>query len=233
MPAERGATDVKTVVGLSIVALRRAAGLTQEELAAAMAGAGFRWTRTTVAEIETSVRSVTIEELVAVSSFFEVPPAFVLAGAGLPIGAVQIGGAVLSRQELIDVVTDWRAHESAPPEARKAIDRIWRSTPRRWAQLWRRGGNAGPAFARAREEKLTTRERFPGPTYVVTGDDSLASDSGGLWGTALHFEMQPGVPYVARDEAEADQLAKLEAQGQVRRIKPYEAYRMRQRRKQR
>jgi hypothetical protein len=45
--------------------------------------------------------------------------------------------------------------------------------------------------------------------------------------------MQPGVPYVARDEAEAERLAELEALGLVRRIKPYEAYRMRQRRKQR
>jgi hypothetical protein len=193
--------------------------------------AGFSgWSsRGTVAAIEVGERALAIDELLGVAAYFEVAPWFILTGAGSGFEGVRIGNAVLSAQEIHDLITDDRSHTAAPRDVRDAVDRIWHGMPRPWSKRWRRGATGPVAFAKAREERLAARKRLPGPTYVVIGDEQLAGESGGLWGTTLPFRLEPGVPYVARDDAEADRLAQAEANGQVQRVKAYQASRMRKR----
>jgi hypothetical protein len=96
----------------------------------------------------------------------------------------------------------------------------------------RRRGPPGEPFRDAREETLLRRRRHPGPIYILR--DSVepleTTVAAGPFGTSVLINLEPGVPYVARDEAEADELTDLERQKFVRRIRRDEAYRLRRQR---
>jgi len=224
-------TNINRITGSAVGNLRRAVGLTQAELANAMQQAGFGWSRTTVAEVETAVRALSIEELLGVASYFEVPTWFILLGVGAPIDSVRLGNAELPVKDWAHFVMDSRTHayDVVHPDTRSVIDRIWRGVRRPWATIWRKEGNAGSGYMEARRRALSRRSRFPGPTYVFTGEGNLAPSSTiAPWGMNVKFELLPGEPYVARDDIEAALLEELATtRDDVERIPAYKAYRMR------
>jgi transcriptional regulator with XRE-family HTH domain len=61
------------VIAENVRRLREQAGWTQAALAAAMTKAGFRWSRVTVAEVESTVRRIALEELLAMAALFAEP----------------------------------------------------------------------------------------------------------------------------------------------------------------
>lgn len=223
------ARTVSQVVGRNVSYLRQEAGLTQEELAAAMTDLGFGWRRQTVTEVEAGHRPVSIEELAAVSALFDMPPEAVVVAAGLVPGpstgdAVSLGKRVLSSADWISL---WNAGPVVKPPARErrvAIDRLTAGMRRPWARLWRRSrGQPAPAFAQARKEAQAARSRHPGPTYMSQEDVDVRVVRP-LWMAKESLKLRAGVPYVARDELEADALGKEPG---VQRISRQAAYRLR------
>ena len=224
------------MIGANIKALRRAASLTQAELAEAMEAIGFRWLRQTVAETEAGRRDITLEELVAVAAFFEMPMSglVVAPGARVMWVGVEVGDRSLTLQEWIHLVEQGRANplEQAPPSVQRAIDALVGDLPRPWAQPWREEGGDGPrAYLAAREERLNDRSKFPGPIFLWEGDGPLGiGTSIPPWGQSVQITLESGVPYVARDEMEAEHLrAAMATHPELRVISRQEKYRLRRR----
>jgi hypothetical protein len=86
------------------------------------------------------------------------------------------------------------------------------------------------AFMDAWRERQATRRRWPGPIYVIAeGVEGPVRFSAavGPWSASEPITLEPGVPYVARNDSEARALDDRERQGFVRRISRQQAYRMR------
>jgi transcriptional regulator with XRE-family HTH domain len=236
---ERGGESLKVseLVGDNIRVLRRAAGLTQAELAEAMEAMGFRWVRQTVAETESGRRDAKVEELVALAAYFEMP---VRALLGTPGGAptrdavaegLDVGGRTIPFRDWVMLTMDARSPmESASRPVRRAIDFFTGQLPRLWARSWRReGGPPGSHYIAAREARLEARTKLPGPIFVWEGEGDLQTYAAVRpWGADVRVKLKHGVPYVARDEAEAERLLETMAvQPQLRVITRQEAYRLR------
>lgn len=80
-PRESGSPEPITLhIAKRVAEHRKAAGLTQSELAERVAALGPEWGRTTVAKLESGGRkSVTVQELFALALVFDVPPVSLLA----------------------------------------------------------------------------------------------------------------------------------------------------------
>lgn len=224
------------IVGRHVRALRQAAGLSQRDLAEAM-GVDFRWDRNTVAMVEAGRRRLALDELTALAAYFDLPPVALITGPGtsLMYQEVQLGGRSLPARDWLNLWTqwDWQA-EPSPRHHRAAINRLFSVGDRPWARLWRRyGGHPAKAFREAREEILSRRSRFPGPIYATMGTEPVeVSVSAPPWSTEVRITLQPGEPYVARDEAEAETLDGFVDQGQLRVIPRHTAQAMRAKRGQ-
>ena len=231
---------VSELVGQNLKALRVAAGLTQGELAAAMKAIGFKkWHRQTVAEAEAGRRNVTIEELVALAAYFEMPIRAFLVSPGSTIeipDGIDVGDRSLKPVDWINVVEQGRSPmQKPPPLARRAIDALVGTLPRPWADEWRRRSRtektAPKAFMASRAELLRTRATYPGPHFLWEGEGDLTrATTIPPWGTGVAFTLQPRVPYVARDEHEAQELLSIIEdlpQLKLRVISRQEAYRLR------
>lgn len=236
MDDQHAAVTVSEAIGRNVSTLRRAVGLTQEELATAMTEVGFGWLRQTVTEVEAGRRSIAIEEVAALAALFDLDPFHVLLSPGSqvpnPYGSVQVGGATLS-------IHQWQAlwaprSQFEPPKGpkRAAIDALVGHVERPWARLWRkRGGHPGLPFREARERALTKRVRVPGPIFVSDEPVEFMT-SAPPWSVELRIRLEPGVPYVPRDEVELEHISRvLEAPGLARRITRQEAYRLRRKKK--
>jgi transcriptional regulator with XRE-family HTH domain len=233
-----GSLRVAELIGANLKALRRAAGLTQTELAEAMEVVGFRWVRQTVAETEAGRRDMTVEELAAIAAIFEMPLYGVIATPGGLItqrwseGVVEVGNRSLRFQNWLELVAQVgrSPQEPASPRTRHAIDSLVGSVHRPWTRLWRRmGGGPGKPFMDARDKRFRTRSRLPGPIFVWEGDgDMEVATTVPPWSAHLRVKLKNGTPYVARDEQEAELI--LEAMNQypqLRMINRQEAYRLR------
>jgi transcriptional regulator with XRE-family HTH domain len=217
-------------IGRNVHDLRRAAGLTQGDLADAMAEIGFGWHRGVVADVETGARELTVSELVAVAAYFELPVWVVATSVGgsIDTNAVDVAERPLSWQQWREFWTERRDHtQPSSNEMRKAIDALTGRLRRPWARIWRRdGGSAATAYERAWWDSITRRP-FPGPTFIATEPDVQRSTHKRPWGQSVLLELQPDEPFVARDEFEREQLEDLERLGLVRRITPQQAYKLR------
>jgi transcriptional regulator with XRE-family HTH domain len=225
------------IVGGNMRALRLAAGLTQGELGAAMVDLGFPWrSRQTVAEIEAGRRAVTLEELVAIAAYFDMPVNTMLTGAGTAIPhsdrEVWVGNRTV-KADAWTLITTPRTDQEPPNEIiGPAIDDLVGDLDRPWSRRWRElGGHPAAAFADAWKERSARRMRQPGPIYVIAdGVEGPVSFSTvvGPWSQTIPITLTPGVPYAARDESEAEALADRERQGFVKRLSRQQAYRLRQ-----
>ena len=65
--------DYAGIIATNFTALLDQCGWKQSDLAEAMNGLGFRWTRVTVAEIKGRDRKISLEELVGLAALFAVP----------------------------------------------------------------------------------------------------------------------------------------------------------------
>lgn len=229
---------VAELIGGNISTLRQAIGLTQAELAGAMQAIGFdTWFRQTVAETEAGRRNITIEELVAIAAFLEMPLRALLISPGglieIPDG-VDVGDRSLDPTDWINLVEQDRSPiEGAPKLTQQAIDALVGRLPRPWATVWRRRSKKAPdAYMAARAELLRARERYPGPIFLWEGEGDLTrATTIRPWGQGVAFTLRPGVPYVARDEFEAKELHKIiqeDPHVKLRIISRQEAYRLRQ-----
>jgi transcriptional regulator with XRE-family HTH domain len=239
---------VAELIGGNIRSLRRAIGLTQSEVAGAMRAIGFdTWLRQTVAETEAGRRDVTVEELVALAAYFEMPLRALLISPSslieMPDG-VDVGGRRLEPGDWINLVEQGRSPiEKAPPLAQHAIDALVGRLSRPWATDWRRRSKKGPdkkapdAYMAARAALLRTRERYPGPIFLWEGEGNLQrATTIRPWGASVKVTLKAGVPYVARDEFEAEELLKIideQPQMKLRIISRQEAYRLRKRKETR
>jgi transcriptional regulator with XRE-family HTH domain len=234
---------VAELIGGNIYTLRRAIGLTQAELAEAMQAIGFdTWLRQTVAETEAGRRDITIEELVAIAAFFEMPLRALLISPGslieMPDG-IDVGDRTIEPGDWINLVEQGRSSplDEAPKLTQQAIDALVGRLSRPWATRWRRRSKKAPetkapdAYVAARAELLLSRERYPGPIFLWEGEGDLGrSTTIPPWGVSVGFTLKPGVPYVARDEFEAEELHKIideHPQMKLRVINRQEAYRLR------
>ena len=77
---ERGAepVDLSAVVARRLRDQRERDGMTQARLAEDLRARGFGWSRVTVAEVEGGSRKVTLEELLSLAEYFDVPMASLL-----------------------------------------------------------------------------------------------------------------------------------------------------------
>jgi len=226
------------VIGANIRALRVAAGLTQAELGQAMVEMGFPWqSRQTVAEVEAGRRHVAPEELVALAAYFDVPINKLFMGAGfqLPYNKVRVGKRSVGAGTWAKLTAPRSDREPPNEHIQPAIDEVVGDLDRPWSRLWReRGGHPQEAFAEAWRERQGQGRRLPGPIYVTTekAEGRVAFNAVvGPWLATVEIVLEDGIPYVARDEAEAEALADRERQGFVRRITRQEAYRMRRRKR--
>jgi transcriptional regulator with XRE-family HTH domain len=232
MSKEEG-RSVPELVGDHVRQLRLAAGLTQEEFAAMLRDLGLGWKRQTVRLAESGGRPITIEELVVIASIFDMPPNEILTGAGssMPYYQVTIGNRALTNVEWHHVTAPRPAESPPKGSVRAAIDTLTAELDRPWASRWRKtGGHPAGAFRKAREDAQSRRSTFPGPTFLFEGDVQLQISTGvPPWGESVTVTLRSGVPYVARDEREADTLLNAERDGFVRRITRQQAYRLRKR----
>lgn len=224
---------VSEVVGQTVSALRQATGLTQAELASAMRDMGFAWQRQTVARIERGVRTLNVDELVAVAAYFEMPVQAVLARPEV-LGAssafdewrpIRIGERLVDVRDWLNAVwQSGRSYDDRPDTATwRAIDAVVGNLRRPWAAYWRRGDDAARAFHRARTER-EDRKRS-GPIFVVDQDVEIQTTPP-LWGQSSVTKLEAGVPYTARDEFEAEAIRQTTS---ARVVTKQRAYRMRQR----
>jgi transcriptional regulator with XRE-family HTH domain len=225
---------VAVLIGQNIRSLRRAAGLTQADLADALREAGLKtWQRQTVAETESGRRDITVEELVVVAAFFEMPLSSLLAspGSAVSVGTVKVGKRRLHFADWANLVEQGRGPlEKAGSLVQRAIDALVGDLPRPWAKRWRRSGNGPSAYAAARDELLAARTRLPGPIFVWEGEGDFGrSTTIPPWGASVVVKLERGVPYVARDEYEAEGLREAtKTHRELRVISRQEAYRLRQ-----
>ena len=221
-------------VGRNVRDLRRAAGLTQGDLAGAMAEIGLGWHRGLVADVETGARELTVSELVALSAYFDLPVASIAAKPGALIGpnAVELGNRRLTSMEWFRLWDQKRDHtEPVDAVTRPAIDKITRGLNRPWARIWRKqGGEAPTAYQQAWEELVASRP-LPGPTFITTEGPVGTAPPKPPWSQEVRIDLKPGVPFVARDEVEREVLERLEREGHVRRITPQQAYKLRRRKR--
>jgi transcriptional regulator with XRE-family HTH domain len=223
--------EVAEVIGGNIRDLRRAAGLSQSDLARAMGELGFGWVRQTVGEVEAGRRRLEYDELVALAAYFDMPVNAILGspGGSPPYSTVRVGNKVVRLRTWKGLVAPRNHMEPAGEHQAKAADDLMDSLPRPWAKRWRKSGEApGIPYKEAREEALGARTRHPGPIFVLTGKGSgEIGVTEPPWATSITITLKSGEPYVARDELEAEELERLEARGIVRRIRRDEAYRLR------
>lgn len=230
---------VAELIGGNIRSLRRAIGLTQAELAGAMQAIGFdTWFRQTVAEAEAGRRNITVEELVALAAYFEMPLRALLVSPSSAIympDGVDVGDRSLEAEDWINLVEQGRRSplQGAPKATQHATDALVGRVSRPWATgLRRRSKKAPDAYMAARAELLRTRERYPGPIFLWEGEGNLErATTIPPWGASVRVTLKPGVPYVARDEFEAEELHKIieeHPQMKLRIISRQEAYRLRQ-----
>ena len=92
------ALEWREVIAESIRRRREESGLTQAQLAEAMQRVGFDWKRITVTEVESAVRRVGLEELLAIAGLFAVPMVLFL----LPdkTDGVEVAGRTLDYETL-------------------------------------------------------------------------------------------------------------------------------------
>jgi transcriptional regulator with XRE-family HTH domain len=225
---------VSEVLGKNIRSLREATGLTQAELGEAMVSLGFPWqSRQTVAEVEAGRRPPSLEELVALAAYFDMPVNTLFTGAGtaLPYRSVRVGDAIVEAGTWAQITYGRSDREPPNENIAPAIDALVGRLDRPWSRLWReRGGHPAMAFMDAWRERQAGRRRWPGPIYVVTKEDEGPVAFGavvGPWGASAPIRLEPGVPFVARNENEARALADRERQGFVRRVSRQQAYKMR------
>jgi transcriptional regulator with XRE-family HTH domain len=245
------ALKVSELVGHNVRALRQAAGLTQDELAAAMQHLGLRWVRQTVAETEAGRREPTIAELVAIAGYFEMPlHALLLAPGGqIPTDEIEVGGRTVPIGMWAGLVTNVNPPNTPPePIAERAIDALTSGLERPWAEAWRaavrewkekdlstddpeaRPPHPEGSFARSWEELTSKRRPYPGPTFLYEGEGELVQSFNlGPWARPVYFRLTSGEPYVARNDVEAERLLQLAEAGTVRKISRQEAYRLRKR----
>lgn len=230
MIGERAVSDV---VGQTVSALRQAAGLTQAELAAAMREMGFPWQRQTVARIERGLRTLNVDELVALAAYFEMPVPALLARPEV-LGPstvfdewrpIRVGDRLIDVRDWLNAV--WQRGRSyndrADTDTRRGIDAIVGNLRRPWSAYWRGGAEAAQAFHRARTER-DDRKRS-GPIFVVDEDVEIGTMRP-LWGQPSNIKLEAGVPYTARDEFEAETIRQTT---NARVLTKQQAYRMRQR----
>jgi transcriptional regulator with XRE-family HTH domain len=223
-------------VGKNVHDLRQALGLTQGELAKAMSGIGLGWHRGTVADVESGARELTVSELVALATFFELPIWTLATQLSLRADDrdVVLGDRRLSWQQWTQLwherrdLKKGRDHERrASPEICKAIDQVVGHLDRPWAGIWRdQGGHAAPAYQQAWEEIVATRPAI-GPTITPMTEPIGVSGIRGPWGQAFSFEIDYGEPYAARDDVEREHVERLIDKEMARRITPQQAYKLR------
>ena len=217
-------------IGRNVRDLRQAAGLTQGDLADAMAEIGLAWHRGLVADVETGIRELSVSELAALAAYFEIPIALLaseLAASG-DVHDVIVGDRRVLSTGWMNLWRDDRDQNSpAGPLSRKAIDAIVGNLYRPWATIWRkRGGDAGTAYNEAWEEITATRPP-QGPTFVPTKGQVERSGLRGPWRQRIKVALEPGSPNAARDEVERALLEGLAADGYARRVTPQTAYKLR------
>jgi transcriptional regulator with XRE-family HTH domain len=229
--AMAGEYTVDQVAGAQVRALRVNLGLSQAELGEVMRRIGFEgWRhRQTVVEVEAGNRRLSWDELFALAAFFEMPPATLLVGGTVSYAKVRLAGRLIEGEHY-GAWWGWSADRPAPKPVQQAIDHLLygRAPKRSWAERWRRRRRGGPdlAYIEARRDHLDSRSKPAGPTFV-SDEDFQASEGLPAFGE-VKVELKAGVPYTARDEAEAAVLRSQEALGKVRRIGRHEARRMRE-----
>ena len=225
MPAEH---QIDELVGANLTTFRVTLGLRQEDLSSAMVRMGFpTWkARQTVQQVEVGIRRLSWDELFAVSAFLDVSPAALLIRWPWdePDASVLINGVRTDPETYVEAWSWDYLEDTAPDLARRLIARLTKGVRRSWDGSWPRGG----AFASAREETLGKRTRLPGPTFVSVDRRLTLTLVKGPWDAEIRITLHPGEPYTARDGWEAEALIAAEDQGQILRLKPYQARRMRQ-----
>lgn len=195
-------------IGDNIRVLRKALGLTQGDLAEEMSERGFGWLRQTVDESEAGRRDATIAELIGLAEVFQVPLARLLGQLGptfgMPIKSISLGDRVLKATEVSDLV----ARDPSKVDQGNFLER-------RRKAMEARTTAAGPIFLYEAEGKLGIKVTLP------------------PWGQEFLVSLEPGVPYTARDDHEAEQLLAAIERGTkgLRVIDRHEAYRIRRRKR--
>ena len=196
------------LLGRNVRVLRKALGMSQEDLADAMRGIGFGWVRQTVEESESGRRDATIEELLGLVDVFEVPLSQLIGQLGSTSPAdewISVGSRRLKAAEISAIVQ--RSHNDVIPQS----------------------------FLERRQKALEARKTAPGPIFLWEGEGDLQiGTSLPPWSQEFRVVLHPGVPYTARDEYEAEQLQAViderrRIKGVLRVINRHEAYRIRDR----
>lgn len=225
--------ELDRVIGWRLRQIRRAAGLTQEELAHALEGAPAMpqaWRHPqTVGLAERGERQFTAEDLVGLSAFFCVPLGFLVdPGEATDQSQVSLGKTRVPAMSLGPFL-EWcspqggaeiASLESGPLQLMLQLGGEVRNRP--WARHLMRGLPYAEAYRLAREEHLANQvRRLPGPTVIV--DDKLQPELRvpvAPWGGMAWVVVRGGEPYTARDEIEADYLRYLMDLGVARRARP-------------
>lgn len=188
-------------VGENVKTLRKALGLIQADLAAEMEALGFGWVRQTVAETEAGRRDITIAELVSLAQIFDVPLARLVGEPGTQLPRdVAVGHRIMTSMDLLRLVQ----READDFKISDIIER--------------------------REKVLASQTKPLGPIFLYEGEGHLGiGDHLPPWTQRFEVHLESGVPYVARDEYEAEHLleASENPKSKLRVIDRHEAYRIR------
>jgi transcriptional regulator with XRE-family HTH domain len=96
--------ELRVIVGNNIRKWREELGLSQSQLAARMTGNGFRWSATTVAEVEKTQRRLTVDELMAMAGCLALDATALLV-ADVP---VTIGNVTVENPSIFNMWLDGR-----------------------------------------------------------------------------------------------------------------------------
>jgi transcriptional regulator with XRE-family HTH domain len=209
------------VVGRAVRRLREASGLTQARLAEKLSDAGWAsGLQSSVAELERGRRRVSLGDLVLIARVLDVTPQSLMAVR--PNRPVRVGARAVSADDWHEAmrVTDedkTTPRRSTPPSSILPLLRHKPTPPEMIERVVRE----------AREEDLSQRKKYPGPTFVSEVPRTLLVQIPAWGGTTAVIKLKPNEPHVARDRLEAERLRAAMHEGLVRRIDRHEARRMR------
>jgi transcriptional regulator with XRE-family HTH domain len=238
--------SIDQIIGTRLRELRRAVGLTQEELAELfeyVPALPDAWgTRQLISLAEHGRRRFTAEDLIGLAAFFGVSILFLFASEEMKgyikVGEADVSGSALGQFINVQLPTSSRGQplmlDRVLPES--IMRRLAGHKGRPWARHHQHGFEEAYKLARHRiirargearagrrysdEEESSSRilSRTWGPTVQAISrvDESIIVPP---WGSRLTLEMKPGEVYTARDELEADLVRQAIRRGVARQVR--------------
>ena len=214
------AKTARDITRRAVKEIRESIGLTQREVAEAMAARGFpAWEAHVVSEIETGKRPLTLEHIFALSGIFACPPAALLA-TDEPVAV----GSTTTPPDTWNAA--WGASDWAPQS--RGVMAQWRR------DVFNLTEDEKARRLKERRERLAAHKKRPGPTFVLEASEGLIVQPKSVkvfvrtLGVEDEIDLLPGVPYVCADRFEVEALLKcLREEGNVRIVDRWEARKLR------